>query len=107
MIASWSTCGATPRPTGDWSSIGTETADDRGKRASCPVGQTAARLVMNRAAGRPVVRSPEQLLVHRAMVELGWTGVIDELNEAASLTNAPVAEPILITMNGTILAGFG
>ena len=41
------------------------------------------------------------------MEELGWTGVIDEFNEAARLTNPSVTEPILITTNGTILAGFG
>jgi hypothetical protein len=57
--------------------------------------------------GRPVVRSPEQLRLHRALEELGWTGVIDELNDAARLTNPPVTEPILITPNGTILVGFG
>jgi hypothetical protein len=62
---------------------------------------------MNQAKGRPVVCSPEQLLLHRAMEELGWTGVIDEFNEAARLTNPSVTEPILVTTNGTILAGFG
>ena len=62
---------------------------------------------MSRVEGRPVVRSPEQLRLHRALDELGWFGVIGELNEAARLTNPSVAEPILITTNGTILAGFG
>ena len=41
------------------------------------------------------------------MDELGWIGVIDELNDAARLTNQSVTEPILITTNGTILSGFG
>jgi hypothetical protein len=41
------------------------------------------------------------------MKELGWTGVIDELNDAARLKYLSVPEPILITTNGTILAGFG
>jgi hypothetical protein len=45
--------------------------------------------------------------MHRALEELGWTGVIDEFNDAARLTNPSVPEPILITTNGTILAGFG
>jgi len=56
---------------------------------------------------RPAVRSPEQLLLHRALDELGWTGVIGELNDAARLKNQSLPEPILITTNGTILAGFG
>ena len=62
---------------------------------------------MTRLEGCPVVRSPEQLRLHRALEELGWTGVIDEFNEAARLTNPSVTEPILISTNGTILAGFG
>ncbi len=62
---------------------------------------------MSRLEGRPVVRFPEQLRLHRALEELGWTGVIDEFNDAARLTNPSVTEPILITTNGTILAGFG
>ena len=41
------------------------------------------------------------------MEKIGWAGVIDELNEAARLKNLSVPEPILITTNGTILAGFG
>jgi len=41
------------------------------------------------------------------MKELGWTGVIDELNDPARLKDESVSEPVLITMNGTILAGFG
>ena len=42
---------------------------------------------MSRLEGRPVVRSPEQLRLHRALEEVGWTGVIDEFNDAARLTN--------------------
>jgi hypothetical protein len=57
--------------------------------------------------GRPVIRSPKQLRLHSALEKLGWTGVIDDFNEAAQLTNPSVTEPILITTNGTILAGFG
>ena len=55
------------------------------------------------AQGRPVVRSPEKLRLHRALDELDWIGVIDELNDAAW----SVTEPILITTNGAILAGLG
>jgi hypothetical protein len=62
---------------------------------------------MSRVEGRPAVRSLEQLRLHRALEELGWTGVIDEFNDAVRLTNPFVTEPILITTNGTILAGFG
>ncbi len=62
---------------------------------------------MNRLEGRPVVRSPEQLRLHRALEELGWTDEMDEFNDAARLTNPSVTEPILITTKGTILAGFG
>ena len=63
--------------------------------------------VMSRLGELPVVRSPQQLRLHRALEELGWTGMIDEFNEATQQTNAFVPEPILITTDGTILAGFG
>jgi hypothetical protein len=62
---------------------------------------------MNRLEGRPVVHSPEQLRLPRALEDLGWIGLLDEFNDAARLTNPSVTEPILITTNGTILAGFG
>jgi hypothetical protein len=62
---------------------------------------------MSRAEWRPVVRSPQQLRLHPAMEELGWTGVIDELTDAARLKDHSVPEQVLITTNGTILAGFG
>jgi hypothetical protein len=62
---------------------------------------------MSRLEGRPVNRFPEQLRLHRALDELGWSGVMNEFNEAARRNNEPVPEPILITTNGTILAGFG
>jgi hypothetical protein len=57
--------------------------------------------------GRPVIRFPEQLRLHRALEGLGWTGVIDEFNDAARLKDPSISEPILITTDGTILAGFG
>lgn len=65
------------------------------------------RTTMNRLEGRPVVRSPEQLCLHRALKEIGWTGVIDEFNGAALPENQSVPEPIVIMRDGTILAGFG
>ncbi|MFY9560979.1 MAG: hypothetical protein WAQ52_12165 [Terriglobales bacterium] len=61
----------------------------------------------SRMEGRPIVRSPEQLRLHRAMDELDWLGVMGELNEAVRVTNPSLSDPILITTNGTILAGFG
>jgi hypothetical protein len=69
--------------------------------------QSFSASAMNRLEGRPVVRLPLQLRLHRALGELGWTGVIDEFNDAVRLTHLSVTEPILITTNGTILAGFG
>jgi hypothetical protein len=62
---------------------------------------------MTRLEWRPVVRSPEQLRLHRALDKLGWTGLINELNDAARLNDHSLPEPILITTNGTILAGSG
>jgi hypothetical protein len=56
--------------------------------------------------GRLVVRFPEQLRMHHALKEIALIGVIDEINEAARLKCQPVLEPILITKNGTILAGY-
>jgi hypothetical protein len=63
--------------------------------------------VMSRFEWRPVVRSPEQLRMHRALEDLDCTGVIEEFSEAARLKEQSVPELILITTNGTILAGFG
>ena len=56
--------------------------------------------------GRPVVRFPQQLRLHRALEEFSWMGE-DELNTAAQQTSQSATEPILITTNGTILASFG
>jgi hypothetical protein len=62
---------------------------------------------MSRLEWRPVVRSPQQLRLHPAMKEFCWTGVMDELNDAARLKGHSVPEQVHITTNGTILAGFG
>jgi hypothetical protein len=62
---------------------------------------------MSELGGRSVLRSPEQLRLHRALEGIGWVGVIDEFNDAARRKNPSVPEPILIATNGTILAGFG
>jgi hypothetical protein len=63
--------------------------------------------VMGRPEGRPVVRFPEQLRQHRALDELGWTGDPEEFNNAVRFSLGSIPEPILITPNGTVLAGFG
>jgi hypothetical protein len=39
--------------------------------------------------------------------EFGWTGEIEEFNQAARLSPLSVTDPILITTSGTILSGFG
>lgn len=57
--------------------------------------------------GRPVTRLRGKLQLHRALQEIGWTGVIDEFNAVDRLKEHSVPDPILITRNGTILAGFG
>jgi hypothetical protein len=75
--------------------------------ASAVAQQSFNPTAMSRLVGHPVVRSPEQLRLHPAMKELGWTGVIDEFNAAARLKDHSVPEQVIITTNGTILAGFG
>ena len=55
---------------------------------------------MSRLEGRPVVRFPEQLRLHRSLEDLSWTGVIDEFNDAARLKDQPVPVPILVTTTG-------
>ena len=57
--------------------------------------------------GCPVRRSPKELHLHRALNELGGIGLIEELNRAAQWKDQSVLEPLFITTNGTILAGFG
>jgi hypothetical protein len=56
---------------------------------------------------RRVMRSPKQLRLPPALVDLGFIAVIDELNDVACLDDKSLLEPILITPNGTILKGFG
>jgi hypothetical protein len=54
-----------------------------------------------------VVRSPEALHLHHALHEIDGVGAVGETNEALQFTDSCVTEPVLITTNGTILAGFG
>ena len=62
---------------------------------------------VKRLEGRPVVRHPEKLRLHPALVELDFFDLVGELNEAARLKDRSAAEPVFITTSGTILAGFG
>jgi hypothetical protein len=61
----------------------------------------------NRLEGRPVLRSPQQLRLHRTLDELGLTATVEEFNEAARRGTRSLQEPILIATCGTILAGIG
>lgn len=56
--------------------------------------------------GRSSVRAPAELRIHPALCELGWPDV-EELNNAAQLTQQFMPEPIFISSSGIILAGFG
>jgi hypothetical protein len=57
--------------------------------------------------GRPVLRSPDKLRPHPALKGIGWTGLVEEFNDAARSANLSIQDPILIATDGTILAGFG
>ena len=41
------------------------------------------------------------------MARVGWTGLVEECNDAARSASRSIREPILITTDGTILVGFG
>jgi hypothetical protein len=69
-----------------------------------PAQSTAA---ISRAEGRPTVRSPKDLHLHPALEKIGWSGLVDELNDAAGSAIHPTHDPIFIAMDGTVLAGFG
>jgi hypothetical protein len=65
-----------------------------------------AHSVNGRIQGRPVVRSPEELHVHPALLELHGLDIAVELNEAER-TRDHLTTPVAITSEGTILSGFG
>ena len=88
-------------------SRGIEAADDHGKRGSCPADHLRPHLVTSQPEARLVVRSPENLRLHTVLRDLDVIDLVEELNDAARLKDQSAAEPILITTNGTILAGFG
>jgi len=89
-----------------WFDLGSIRNSSPGEVTSTVPSQSFNPIAMRRLEGRPVVRSPEKLRLHRAFDELDWACAIDEFNDAR-LANRSVTEPILITTNGTILAGFG
>ena len=51
-----------------------------GEAISAVTPQSLNPTAMSRVEGRPVVRRPEQLRLHRALDQLDWVGVIDEVN---------------------------
>ena len=57
-------------------------------------------------AGRAVLRLAGELRIHPALKQMGFSGPIGEINQLAKVGSPTVAEPVLITQNGTILAGF-
>jgi hypothetical protein len=57
--------------------------------------------------GHPVIRAPGELRLHSALDELSSTNATSEFNDALQLPTPSLTEPILITTNGTILAGTG
>jgi hypothetical protein len=56
--------------------------------------------------GRSVLRLPEQLRLHPTLEEFDFLAV-EDLNKSAELKMLAVPEPIIVTPDGTILAGFG
>jgi hypothetical protein len=62
---------------------------------------------IKRADGCPVVRSLQDLHLHPALENVGWAGLVGEFNDAARPASHSIHDPILITTDGTILAGFG
>ena len=58
--------------------------------------------------GRIVVRSPQELRIHPALEEIGFCAFLPELQEVARHRDLALPEqPVLVTHNGLILAGFG
>jgi hypothetical protein len=59
------------------------------------------------AEARPAIRSPTSLHLHQALERVGWTGLVEEFNDAARSASRSLQDPISIATDGTILAGFG
>jgi hypothetical protein len=62
--------------------------------------------VTSRVEGRPVVHFPQQLRLHPIFEEFDFLAA-EDLNKSAELKALAVPEPIIVTPDGTILAGFG
>jgi hypothetical protein len=61
-----------------------------------------------RDCGRTVVRSLQELRIHPALEEIGFCAFLPELQGVARCQDTVVPEqPVLVTHNGVILAGFG
>ena len=73
---------------------------------SLPPNQLGRDPAKRQTEARSVVCSPQQLRLHPALDHLGMD-LVAELNEAALVTDRAANEPILITTNGVLLAGFG
>ena len=57
---------------------------------------------------RTVVRSPQELRIHPALEEIGFCAFLPELQEVALYQDSVLPEqPVLVTHNGVIVAGFG
>lgn len=82
------------------------TLNSRPVEGKCGLHSASNSPEQNRSQGRLVVRSPEQLRLHPALVRLNLISSAVELNDACRLRGQPLREPILITTNGTILSGF-
>jgi ParB-like chromosome segregation protein Spo0J len=58
--------------------------------------------------GRTAVRSLQELRIHPALEEIGFCAVLPELQEVLRCQDTVMPEqPLLVTQNGVILAGFG
>jgi hypothetical protein len=62
---------------------------------------------MSALEGRPLLRSPNKLRLHPALERVGWTGLVEEFNDAARPASRSIHDPILIATDGMVLAGFG
>ncbi|MCU1302352.1 MAG: hypothetical protein JWQ87_2636 [Candidatus Sulfotelmatobacter sp.] len=85
------------------SRVSSEPSVSRSQNAFAPTQPVAA---INRAEGRPIVRSIKELHLHPALERVGWSGLVEEFNDAARPANR-IQDPILIATDGTILTGFG
>jgi hypothetical protein len=84
-----------------------KTAGLTSRESGVPGGQTQPYVASNSFIARSAIRNTKDLRPHPALVDLGFADFIEELNEAALLENEVLPDAILVTPDGTILAGFG